>query len=57
MLNGGKLVTNSKRPAKVDSSEEFLRQELEEGRASYMGDFNIRSPHIQKKQMEFGSST
>ena len=35
----------------------MMRQEIDEGRASNMTEFNIRSPNIHKKRMDFGYST
>lgn len=60
MLNGGKLGTNVKKPlkgTKMESSEDLGRQEIEEGKSSHLSEFSIRSPHIQKKRMDFGHGT
>ena len=38
----------------MESSDDFARSDMEEGKTSQIGDFTIRSPNIQKKRMDFG---
>ena len=39
---------------KKESSEDFGKQELEEGKTGSVSDFLTKSPNIQKKRMDFG---
>ncbi len=42
------------RKQESSSSEDFGKQEFEEGKTGQVADFLIRSPNIMKKQMNFG---
>lgn len=54
MLNGEKYSARSLQQFKIESGDDIDRQELEEDKANTLKDFNMRSPHIQKKRMDFG---
>ena len=42
---------------KIESSDDFLKADMEEGKTSAIGDFAIKSPNIQKKRIDFGHGT
>lgn len=39
---------------KIESSDDFLKADIEEGKTSAIVDFAIKSPNIQKKRIDFG---
>ena len=58
-MGGGAKFMSRGQPQmrKMESADEFLRNDMEEGKTSMIGDFSIRSPNIQKKRIDFGHGT
>ncbi len=59
MINEVSGGARNKRPQqqnvrKIESSDDFLKADMEEGKTSAIGDFAIKSPNIQKKRIDFG---